>query len=461
MSRNYCNFEKSACRISKELAIEFVALGYLKPELIPALERYIATYILNNKEYFEPFLNGCSLDVLAKLIFKKFNSNIRSKDKFIEKIKYHFFYIYRFLIKIRNFLLSKKLNGNILVVSHHAKFIRFFLSKGFNIDGIDWLVLSDKNESRKILNKNNIYSILKDPQKKLIGIPFLDVFNSEYINFKYTLMILNPRKIVVIEGDAPYMSMISDIAKEFNYQSICIQWSIYTEGYGEVFSSGMKFDLFITWGDFFSSNLKKLSPGVNFTGGGNLIYSRNQFSYCEKKLKIVFIGQSTGSFIDRHMQDEFINVALTIAENYKNYLVVFRLHPNTIENYGDLIDGKSNFVCTSGDTLLSEELAEAKVVVSIYSSAIVEAMTLGCIPVILNSTCYSSYPIPLNLYQIGFEVKSSNEALFKISHILDNEVYYQEKKVALSNNLNKIINDDVGVNEYCSLRSLIEGFRIN
>lgn len=405
---NYCEFESKAILAVKRVVTEKLTefRSWKGMDLCPALERHLISIVVNNRECFEDYLEQD-----AEIFFDKLNKEMLPKKKFLRRIFGKIIAVkklYRFL----SFLFTPgKTNGcqKFLIVTHHKKFIPYFSSILVSSGDVSWLFMWDGKPLSKTLPAQShtmklpFRNVAKALPRSLAGL----VDQAERLEefFKAN----KPYFVICAEGDAPYHSLLSELGKKHGFKSVCLQWGIFYDGWRDIAFSNMAFDFFLTWGKFFSNDLKNANKKSEFIEFGYPRLFKGPILDHFKKKKIVFLSQAPGGHITENNFSDFIELILDTKRNLIDFDIIYRPHPSDrlidIEKYlrkeGISIDNSENIL---------DQLSESICCVGITSSSLLEGFLSNSIPISFSSGCLK-HSIAFEKSRIGLRLEKKTEAL--------------------------------------------------
>ena len=311
-----------------------------------------------------------------------------------------------------------KPKGRPLIAVHHWKFVNH-LRSGRLLEEIDpmWLVKNPSQaqflglRDKDPLLAQSISLEQAESDDPLAGLK--DIF----FDLELTVISSEPSCIFVIEGDAPYQSILSEIGLKHKIPVYCLQWGIFHKNKLRTAFSGMSYSKFLSWGFFFEKQLKEHSPHLDFIKFGYPALSRIN----EDSKNIIFLSQGVGDNVEEKHEQELIRLAIDLAKKFPER-VRWRSHPNstlTIQAFSNLVKGGVE-ICDS-KAHIGCQLQDSMIAIGISTSSLVDAVNVGVIPVIFNSTCQKNYPFPIVEDGLGMEFGNSYDALKGIADIISNK----------------------------------------
>jgi hypothetical protein len=344
--------------------------------------KYLGIVLLNSKEFLKIhddfnnnklknyyFLKDYEIYLLTKLFCKKNKINTKlyyskfvnyfflflSLSKIILKIYFCKFYKYE---KTKNKYLFYFENLKKYNQVHYSKIIK---PKPINID------------KKYLFNKSNfsfldLIKIFKFKDKSKIR---LIVLNIKALLYFKALKKLKPKIVFFVEGDSPDQNLISNLATQINYKTCCFQWGSITEKIIKYGFKNMSHNYFFTWSNYYSKIFKKFNKKTKFIISGNPLLKN-----IKPKNKILFLIHPKTVFISKTEDFELNNLIKILSHKYKKKIIL-RYHSLTKKKLDDVITHDQN------NTRLIKSLGMSFCTIAVKSSAIIEASSLGIIPLIL------------------------------------------------------------------------------
>lgn len=348
---------------------------------------------------------------------------------FIKNIIFKYVFVINFYLRMKGENKSlnsiRKSSGNYFFVSIHHKFIRFMEPVRERVDGIV-IICNDFEKTIQACKEIGCRYIVLDLYGKIKGVPnpaILDLV----IYYEMAKTLINdfmPEVVIVPEGVAPMYEVFNLAAKKYpKTKTICIQ-----QGWAPVIHTGLRnmhYDLFLTWGDKFSSIFSKYNPEQKFfPSGAHKLYCNSEK---KEKYAISFFDQGVGSIIPVKLAHDFLNFAIFVAEKYPQEHIIIREHPSApiIDSIKERMLKYENITFMNpGKFDLPEVLSISKIAIAAYSSTIYEAMLYDTIPFSLNLTALPGLSPGLNEYEVGIEVDSIELATKEVERLLSDVGVY-------------------------------------
>ena len=325
---------------------------------------------------------------------------------------------------------KKSFIGLPLIAVHHWKFVNY-LKRSRVFDGVQpaWLVSSRKMINELGLVNGDVFVPLRISCR--IGkeqFPFNELYEMAR-DLEATIQHAQPSAIFTVEGDAPYHVLLAEIGRKYKIPVYCFQWGIFHKNKLRSAFSDMRFTKFLSWGEIFEDQLTEFNAGLEYIRLGHLFFRE------EKRVgeKIMFLSQGTGEHIRENDYNWFKKLAISVASRFPDR-VTWRPHPN------DALQGAELEYLRRGDVdvldprlPLQEQLKNSIAAVGISSSSLIDALSVGVIPIIFNTTCLKDFPCPLPEKDIGLEYRAFDDALRGITLLLTDPNRIQ----GLQNNIQK------------------------
>lgn len=228
-----------------------------------------------------------------------------------------------------------------------------------------------------------------------------------------------PRTVVVIEGNASQDEIVNQICKKEHIPCICIQ-----QGWSPVIHTGfrkMSYSKMLVWGDGFADLLAPYNPDQRFITTGSHMLEANAKPAREDIKTITFFFQATTRLLDEKSWQEFVHLAIAVAEDHKDLTVAVREHPARPLRAQDkqALAAMQNVRFMNSDKYsIDAVMQETDLSVSVYSTTILESIAAGIVPVICNVTSLPRYCPDIAQALAGIEAESVEEARAAINSFL-------------------------------------------
>lgn len=234
--------------------------------------------------------------------------------------------------------------------------------------------------------------------------------------FSIMLRILQPTGIICLEGCHIEEQLLATVAQDYDIPTICIQ-----QGWPSMMRTGFRrlsYRYFFTWGERFSKLWEKYNPQPQFTPMGYMY----DVAHVEKENKkcVTFFLQSPCYLSDTSYFKNMLELITDSAGLYPEISFMVREHPD-YKIDSTLIDKWKVYpnIQIATDLELQEVYRHTLVTVSHFSSALMEGVAHGCIPLVYDVTTNSRYYPDVE-----------KEGLGKIAKTKD--VFHQQLKEILS-----------------------------
>lgn len=254
------------------------------------------------------------------------------------------------------------------------------------------------------------YSIVPEPAGN---------FNMEIKRMQgcYTLMNsifseLKVEGVVLLEGCHFQEQVIGEIAREHGFPSILLQ-----QGWPSVMHTMFRrfpYSHFITWGDAFNDLWRRYNSVPEYCAAG--------YPYPVKSKRadaISFFLQAPLFISDDVYFDMFVDLIVETSKKYDSRTILIREHPEfriAISKKKALSELSNVRFVT--DWSLSYVFASSCVVVSHFSSSLIEGLAHGCVSLVFDPTTDSRYSPDVDALDIGAIAKNSQEFFQKLDKVL-------------------------------------------
>lgn len=231
---------------------------------------------------------------------------------------------------------------------------------------------------------------------------------------------LSPRLVVVPEGNAPDDEVLARAAEGLGIASACVQ-----QGWSPVLHPGfhnLRYDKMLVWGDGFAELLAGANPAQQFTATGNFHLVENP---PEAGAGTLFLFQGFDNWMGgRESADAMLDLAEGIADALPDQPVFVRPHPAVPlpdAARARLVRHPNLRIETAQNVPLAEAFAKCRISVSAYSSAILESVAAGVVPLIFNTAGLPRYWPDVEAAGAGLEIQDTDTAVAALSRLLRDE----------------------------------------
>jgi hypothetical protein len=205
-----------------------------------------------------------------------------------------------------------------------------------------------------------------------------------------------PRLLLYCEGDAWYQDIVSRLGIKHSIPSVCIQWGGFPYETPRIGFRNLACNAFLTWGDYFSAQLKPYNPHTTFIATGHpgvKLYNRLNIN---KRMVFLLNTDPNGQVIGLdYYHGLFWRFMLWVAEYAKDWKLIVRAHPSiplSHEEVEKLSVLKNVQIHDPVLNTLDDSLNECDLAVTVSSSAVIEAVSYGAIPFIFNPSPWKFQP---------------------------------------------------------------------
>lgn len=246
----------------------------------------------------------------------------------------------------------------------------------------------------------------------------------QYANtFDILMRCLSPQCVICLEGCHYQEQLLSVIAEGYHIPSIGIQ-----QGWPSMMRTGFRhlpFKYYFTWGKNFNLCWQRDNPLPEFIEMGYMyeIECKSEMPPCDC---IAFFLQGPLFLSDETYMNELINLIKEQAKSFPKLIFLVREHPEyklpdpVLDDFAQLIN-----VEIVSAVPLNEVLNRSRVVVSHFSSTIMECLVYGAVPLVYDPTTDSRYYPDIEKEALGMIAKTPDEFRIKLSYILDNIALFQ------------------------------------
>jgi hypothetical protein len=325
------------------------------------------------------------------------------------------------------------LGGPVAFVLGHPKLLRFvepvrqrLLERGALV------VATAPNIGAEVVGSEQVdlsAAALRLPAGRAVGVgllgvtPLLGLYDGLLTIFAHH----RPRCVVVVEGMSPTDELANRAAAVLGIPCVCLQqgWSPFVH----VGFRNMSFAAMAVWGEGFAELLRPHNPRQRFVATGSFALTRELGAGREElagvladRPAIAFFLQPRSPLIGSAEQAALLELISRSRRRLPSCAVLVREHPGS-----PLAQRDRDALMALGVTLVGGErfalrpiLEAAAVAVSIYSTSLVEAAALGCIPVVFNPTSMPNYVPDLQALGAGIERRDVAGAAEAIADLVEN-----------------------------------------
>jgi len=409
--------------------------------------------LLNDRSFYNFYKNFKLQNnhVLSELISKKY-AEIHSKGKKKIKLNISFTNIKSYLLKTEFILNLVLFFNNIFSKKIQIRNNDFFFCFAHNLKHVNYVRPIFKKLNLKcifviVTKKQRLDLNLKKSETFLL--PNINIFETNFccddeaiikLYLKSSYKLLNkykPKFILTVEGDQPYAEALALVSRKLNIKSVCLQWGVSPGNTPKVPFMNMSYDYFISWGPFFSKQLKPFNKTTKFLDFGNF----NFIDKNNKNNKVLFVLQPPDfSLTKKYFQNLYL-LASKLAKQFKKWAFVVREHPDyKFKNLFDekLKDKPKNvYIEKYNKKTIDKSLSESKIVVGIWSSSLLEGLFYRTIPCVLRFNNSFKYYPDFKKEGIGFVENNIKKMESQIIKLIKNKKFFNNfnHKINLKNKI--------------------------
>lgn len=240
-----------------------------------------------------------------------------------------------------------------------------------------------------------------------------------YVNtFDILFQIIRPCGVICLEGCHFQEQLLAVVAESYDIPSYGIQ-----QGWPSMMRTGFKrlpFRYFFTWGKCFSNLWVRYNPFPKFVPTGYMYEMADKVK--KEKQCVSFFLQSPCFLSDQTCFDAMLDLIHDSARAFPKINFLVREHPeHRLENSVAEKWKKLDNVKVVSNCKLQDVYARTKIVVSHFSSSLMEGILYGCIPLVYDPTANSRYYPDVEKEGLGRISKSSEEFQICLKELLTEE----------------------------------------
>ena len=379
-----------------------------------ALHTYLFYRLCMEREYYNQCrLKGMSIDVSMKrvdavlaIFMKESTHSTETESVMVEDIERHPWY--------------KLLNGHkgaLVVYIFNARQLAYLTPLLHKQKGEIILLSEYEIPDEYDLPDNVMVLLMMFSKKTLHSNRYLETnfpLFSKYANtFDLLLQILAPSGVVCLEGAHYQERMLATLAENYGIPSFGIQ-----QGWPSMMHAGFRhfpFRYFFTWGENFNSLWAKYNPHPHYIPAGYMY--EVSIPVPEKKNCVSFFLQSPNFLSDKNYFYSILNLINLAAQKFTDTTFLVREHPECklgsdfCERWATI----PNIEIVS-DCPLQDVYVRTRIVVSHFSSSLMEGVVHQSVPLVYDPTSDSRYYPDVEKLNIGRIAKTEEEFL---SHLTD------------------------------------------
>lgn len=330
---------------------------------------------------------------------------------------------------------------------HHPKFLRFLEPVLRHLDSSDVLVVWTSHDLVQHAGGLGLTAVSVFEEKGREPLPeYLAGANAPwaYDSLARVFAVVEPRTVVVLEGNNPWDEVASRLARATGMRSLCIQ-----HGWSPLVHTGfrnMSFSSMLVWGAGFADLLAPYNPEQRFTVSGNPMFGASQPAQAEDRGPCVaFFLQTVSPLLSpRHVEDLYALVE-ELARRRPDVRILVREHPGapiSADVAARLLASPRVTLVPAEQVPLQDVLREADATLSIYSTTILESVAALTPPVVYNTTSLPRYSPDVAGAGAGVEVTGREEALQVLDRLLSDAGYRRSFEPAMQAFRSRFFSDE-------------------
>jgi hypothetical protein len=233
------------------------------------------------------------------------------------------------------------------------------------------------------------------------------------------LRALNPRCTVVVEGNAPLDVITAEASRLLGIPCYCVQhgWSPYVHsGF-----RNMSYTEMFVWGRRFAEILRPYNPGQFFRVTGSHAMTTMYASPAGNSVDTLsFFLQAPCALMGFQAYEDFVNLIVGVAQAHPRIRVIVREHPSyPLPDRSRKLLGWSNIhFSIPEEEPLVKVIAASDLVISIFSTVLLEAMAIDVVPLICSIGAIKFYEPAIAAAGAAIEVQSVHDARRAIDQVI-------------------------------------------
>jgi glycosyltransferase involved in cell wall biosynthesis len=234
------------------------------------------------------------------------------------------------------------------------------------------------------------------------------------------LSVLHPRCVLVVEGNAPLDVITAEASRLLGIPCYCMQ-----QGWSPYVHSGfrnMSYSEMFVWGPRFAELLRPYNPGQVFrVTGSHALKNPAALSARDSVTTLGFFLQAPCALLGVQAYEDFVDLIVSVAQAYPRVRVIVREHPGypLPDESRQKLQGCPNvhFSIPAVEPL-AEVIAASDLVVSIFSTVLLEAMAMNVVPLICSIGAMRHYEPAIAAAGAAIEVHSVADARRAIDQVI-------------------------------------------
>lgn len=243
------------------------------------------------------------------------------------------------------------------------------------------------------------------------------------------LRALRPKCVVSVEGNAPLDSITSEACRHLGIRCYCVQqgWSPYVHtGF-----RNLAFDQMFVWGPAFAELLQPFNPDQSFVvSGSHALAARTTEAPVVTAGVISFFLQAPCAFLSGDAYDAFVQLIMDCAVEHPSATFIAREHPSysVPSEMRQALAALPNVRFSDPvQQPMAELVNDSALVVSVFSTVLLEAMAMGVRPLICSIGSLPRYEPDLAAEGAAIEVFSVQAAREVIRGLLAGSLHQDDR----------------------------------
>ena len=231
---------------------------------------------------------------------------------------------------------------------------------------------------------------------------------------------IKPACVLVVEGNAPGDAIISEVCRLQNIPCYCVQhgWSPYVHnGF-----RNMNFTEMFVWGPQFAELLRPHNPNQIFSVTGVHFNDNNQSILSRERIETLsFFLQAPCALLGFEAYNGFVDLIIDVAQAHPGVKVIVRSHPDypiPAELMSKLTACPNAYFSVPTTEPLADVIATSDLVISVFSTVLLEAMAMSVPPLICSIGAIKKYQPDIASSGGAIEVHSVAEARQAIDNFI-------------------------------------------
>lgn len=231
---------------------------------------------------------------------------------------------------------------------------------------------------------------------------------------------LQPKCTLVVEGNAPTNVITAEVCRIIGIPCYCVQ-----QGWSPFVHTGFRnmcFKEMFVWGEFFAQSLLPYNPNQPFNVTGSHAIQSVDISASRTTVDTIsFFLQAPCALLAVKAYDDFVSLIVDVAKSYSRLRVIVREHPGfplSSKHFQKLHSFPNVQFSTPSAEPLAEVIQQSDLVVSVFSTVLLEALALNVVPLICSIGALRHYEPAIAAAGAAIEVQSVAEARSMIDQLI-------------------------------------------